>query len=187
MKKGELIKKYRKLNKLTQIQLGNKLNVSSKYISGIETSRKPVPQKLIDFMTKNFKITPKDLKILNLPEINKVEKLDVFEELREVLRKKDLELKRKEKELLAKQFKINTSDSSIMLRANIREQLIKINSLLEKEVATLESYMVFADEKTIKYFNGSLDLTINKMEKAISSIKKIKKTSIDIINLDVIE
>lgn len=171
MTKGEIIRKYRKSNKLTQKELGSYIKVSSKYVSNIENNRKTVPLKLIKLIKDKFNATNKDIKILERPDKDSNNYIEIE---KKKLRKLELELNKREKEILSRQFKVNTSDSSLMLKVNIREELIKINSLLEKDISILESHMVFADSSLIKYFNGSLNLTINKLNKAIHTLEKIR-------------
>ena len=59
---GELIKKKRKANNLTQSQLAKKVKLNtSQFISNIERGISPIPHNKVDIFAKKLKISPQDI------------------------------------------------------------------------------------------------------------------------------
>jgi transcriptional regulator with XRE-family HTH domain len=66
---GGIIKKYRDVNNLTQVDLANKIKITSTYLSAIENNRKEPSLALISEISQLLRI-PKEVLVWEAVEIN---------------------------------------------------------------------------------------------------------------------
>ncbi|WP_320046498.1 helix-turn-helix transcriptional regulator [uncultured Ilyobacter sp.] len=181
MEKGELVKKYRLKNKLTQKELGNLIGISSKYVSNIETLRKPAPKKMVDFLVNNFNISKKDTEILKLDKKQNKNYNLTNTNKEKSLSKREIELNKKEKEILATYDFIRENHFILSKVAHINRLLIELNNSMEKYISEIELSLFETDEELIKKASPAIKTTLkrinekkNRLESLIAKSKTIE-------------
>ena len=180
---GKILRNYRIQNNLSQPQLAEILGVTAGYISNLENLRKPLSKNIKLFLLNNADLSEEEKDFLQSLTKSNLSLSSRLKQREKELNEREKQLNKREREILSRQHKLRTADSSLALQADIREQLIKINSLVDKEIAVLEFHCQLADEKMFDYFKGSIKLTVNKLMNGAHKLEKIaSKNIIEIID-----
>ena len=158
MKIGEIVKKYRIQNNLTQKEMGEILGINNRRISDIEKKNKISSKVAIEFLV-NFKINSKErtfiekemgIQIERTKERNKIKKIkietDVFTE----------------KEILDTYNFIRKMNMPLSKVADINRQLIDINTFVESAIIKIEKNLDFSDEELLFKVKRAIRTTIKR-------------------------
>lgn len=181
MRIQDVLKRIRVSQGLSQIELAEKLNVSNGFISNIESGKKAMPLKIIDYLLNSEEITREEKYFISTLKSTKIKESSDKEEF---LKEREKELKKLELEIMRKQYKLNTVNSKYALKGDIREQLIRINSYLDTEIAILEILYGESDNEIKKYFKGSLEVTKNKFYENIKKLTRLQQEEEKVIEIE---
>ncbi len=160
MKKGNILKKYRVKENLTQGELAEKLNVSIGYISNIETSKKPMSKKIENFLVKEGNLSKEELKILN------------------TFKSKKLELLEKEKILNQTYSFIRENNNILSKVASIQNELIDLNNCIDSKINNIELSMTDSefDLEVLTKLRRPFKTTIKRLEEKIKKFENMLST-----------
>lgn len=151
-KKGEILRKYRKNNKLTQIQLAELVNVSSNHISEIERGNKGASKKLILRLNDIFSFKDSDLETL----------FKNVKEKKEISKKEELE--KKEKELLETYDFIRQQLNIYSMIAKINRNLIEMNKCMENYLSEIEVLLNMNNKNIIDKVERPIKVTLKRIQ-----------------------
>lgn len=195
MKKiGEIIKENRKKRNLKQKELAEKVGISFKYLSDIETNRRNPSKQLVEKIAKvllvdkeiffqnalkgTLKREEKDIKIYHF-SINeeKLKKLSLE------LQKKEILLNKMEREIKIKKFEYEKLERTSGFRSKITWLCIEIQKFVSEKIIEVMSIYNLADEKNkpevlpaIRQLAYHLDAISSNLKKIINDLEKMEVT-----------
>lgn len=166
--KGEVIKKYRKLNKMTQVQVAELVGISSNHLSEVERGTKGVSTKTIYKLNNIFSFTETELKIL-------------LKTSKREMKVKEKELEKKEKELIETYDFIRQHQNVLSMAAKINRNLIELNRYMENYLSEIEILLDKEDEKLFSQVERPIKVTLKRIkekEKRLEKLLKIEEVKI---------
>lgn len=195
MKKiGEIIKEHRKKRNLKQKELAEKVGISFKYLSDIETNRRNPSKQLVEKIAKvllvdkeiffqnaikgTLKREKKDIKTYQL-SINEEKLKTLSLELQE----KEILLSKMEREIKIKKFEYEKLERTSGFRSKITWLCIEIQKFVSEKIIEIMSIYNLADEKNkpevlpaIRQLVYHLDAISSNLKKIINDLEKMEVT-----------
>ena len=177
MEIGEIIKKYRILNKLTQKEFGEILGVNNRTISDIEKNNRISPKLAIEFLV-NFKVDSADKKIIEQKSNVYVEKVKEKREPKKIKIETDVFT---EKEILDTYNFIRKQNRPLSKVADINRKLIDMSVFVESAIIMIEKDLDFGDEDLKYKVKRAIRTTIKRLRKNIIDLENIAETDENIL------
>lgn len=169
-KKGEIIKKYRKMNNMTQIQLASTIGISSNHLSEIERGKKGVSDKTVKKLNLLFNFSEVEMEIL----LNKKNK--------PILHSKYKRLEEKEKELQETYDFMRQQYFVPSMVAKISRNLIELNKSMEHYLSEIEILLDERNNELISKIERPLKVTLKRLKEKEKRIERLLMAEeIDII------
>lgn len=167
--KGEIIKKYRKINKMTQFKVAELVGISSNHLSEVERGSKGISKKTVYKLNNIFSFTEEELRILL--KINKEKEVKIREK----------ELEKKEKELIETYDFIRQHHNIFSMASKINRNLIELNKCMENYLSEIEILLNKEDDKLLSQVERPIKVTLKRMKEKEKRLEKLLK--IDELNI----
>lgn len=161
--KGEIIKKYRKINKMTQIQVAELIGISSNHLSEVERGSKGISKKTIYKLNNIFSFNDDELKTLLKTTKEKETKI------------KEKELEKKEKELIETYDFIRQHHNVFSMAAKINRNLIELNKCMENYLSEIEILLDKENEKLFSQVERPIKVTLKRIKEKEKRLEKLLK------------
>lgn len=159
---GELIRRNRKLKKMTLKDLSIKVGIGINHLSNIERGKKGVSHRTLAKLIKHLGISNSEISKILKSEKNEKNKLT----------RKKKELEEKELELINTYDFIRETNSELSKQAAINRILINFAKQTEELMVNLELILEDTDYRFLKKINRPIKNTINIVENRIDRLKK---------------
>ncbi len=189
MKKiGDVIRKYRISNNFTQFKFAEKIGISSKYLSDLETNRRAPSIALIKRIADVLKIDEKILiEIKEISELEKIKNIDVYypdEKLKRLIKEikaKEEELNQIQQNIKIKKFEYEKLERTSGARSKITWLCIDAQKNLSEKMSEILSIYSLADETVrlqstpaIKQLILHLDVMSNSLKRMLKEVNTLE-------------
>lgn len=185
---GDVIKKYRISNNFTQFKFAEKIGISSKYLSDLETNRRAPSISLIKRIADILGIDEEILiEIKKVSELKKIKNIDVYypdEKLKRLIKEikaKEEELNQIQQNIKIKKFEYEKLERTSGARSKITWLCIDAQKNLSEKMSEILSIYSLADETirlqstpAIKQLILHLDVMSNSLKRMLKELNTLE-------------